>query len=115
MRFGRRPDAMPVHQQPHPPHPLERAMPAEGLTTLGAIKRRCIDCSGGTAAGAKGCTHAGCGLWPFRMGHNPNRAGLGRKDGLFAGKSPAHGPAGQDAPKIRATVKAPPHGAERPA
>jgi hypothetical protein len=92
MRFGHRPDAMSAQRL----YPLERPMPPDGLTTLAAIKRRCLDCSDGTAAGAKGCAHTGCDLWSFRMGRNPNRAGVGRKDGLFAGKLPTHRLAGRD-------------------
>lgn len=101
MRFGRRPDALPAQQL----HPVERPMPADGLTSLAAIKRRCQDCAGGTTVGANGCTHTSCDLWPFRIGRNPNRAGLGRKDGLFAGKRLLTGLSGET--KGRADTQAP--------
>jgi hypothetical protein len=72
-----------------PLHPLEVPTP-DSITTLAAIRRRCLDCSGNSPAEVKGCTHTGCDLWPFRLGHNPNRAGLGNFAHL-AGKTPTHG------------------------
>lgn len=48
-----------------------------GASTIGLIRRRCIDCSGGSLEGVRNCTFASCALHPFRMGKNPNRAGIG--------------------------------------
>jgi hypothetical protein len=98
MRAGRRPDAMPAQAR----YPAERPMP-DNLTTLAAIKRRCMDCAGGSAIWAKGCTSHDCDLWPFRMGKNPNRAGIGNP-GHFAGKTPTQGPVGRDGAGIGARV-----------
>ena len=36
-----------------------------------AIREKCLDCSGGSAAEARKCVAIGCALWPFRMGRNP--------------------------------------------
>ena len=39
-----------------------------------ALRLRCIDCSGASAAEVRLCTHVQCPAWPFRMGRNPWRA-----------------------------------------
>ena len=44
----------------------------KGATALKAIRRRCLDCSGGSPIGANGCTASNCDLHPFRRGKNPN-------------------------------------------
>jgi hypothetical protein len=66
-------------------HPrADRMYPQESCTTvaefhetrgtaLGAIKRRCLDCSGYSHAGVRECHYTACDLHPFRMGNNPNR------------------------------------------
>jgi hypothetical protein len=92
MRFGKRPNPAEHMGDATQLYPHERpltlgAFATEGMSTLAAMRRRCIDCSSGSAQEAKGCTHTGCDLRPFRLGRNPNRAGLGRKDGLFARKA----------------------------
>lgn len=59
-----------------------REMTADELTALGhnpmsplrALRLRCIDCSGGSAAEVRGCEIEKCPAWPFRMGKNPWRA-----------------------------------------
>jgi hypothetical protein len=45
----------------------------KGGTRLKAIKRRCLDCSGGSKADVRDCQHVACDLHPFRFGRNPNR------------------------------------------
>lgn len=47
------------------------------LTPLMAIKEKCLDCCCGDSKEVKHCTVANCALFPFRMGRNPNRAGVG--------------------------------------
>ena len=47
---------------------------AHGGTVLKAIKRRCLDCSGGSKSDVRDCAHTTCDLHPFRLGKNPNRA-----------------------------------------
>ena len=59
-----------------------RGMTAEELTALGhvrmsaqqALRLRCIDCSGASAAEVRLCTHVQCPAWPFRMDRSPWRA-----------------------------------------
>ena len=58
-------------------HPTERAATAGELhdgsgAVLKAIRRRCIDCSGGSQAEVGACRCDTCPLHPFRMGKNPN-------------------------------------------
>jgi hypothetical protein len=45
-----------------------------GGTRLGATERECLDCSGGSISDVKNCWNEACSLYPFRLGHNPNRA-----------------------------------------
>jgi len=55
------------------------------MTPVQAIRAKCLDCMCGNAAEVRRCPCDGCTLYPFRMGHNPNRAGRGRNGPLFAG------------------------------
>lgn len=41
---------------------------------LGAVRAKCVDCSGGSEPEARRCTAVKCPLWPFRMRKNPWRA-----------------------------------------
>lgn len=43
-------------------------------TRLKAIKRKCLDCSGGSKSEVRNCWDEVCSLHPFRLGKNPNRA-----------------------------------------
>jgi len=49
---------------------------AETLTPIKAIRAKCLDCCCGMANEVKLCTADKCPLYPYRMGHNPNRAGI---------------------------------------
>lgn len=49
------------------------------LTPLKAIRKRCLDCSAYQAKEVKLCPATDCLLYPYRMGHNPNRKGIGGK------------------------------------
>ena len=44
------------------------------MSPLRALRLRCIDCSGDSAAEVRLCTAVTCPAWPFRMGANPWRA-----------------------------------------
>jgi len=47
-----------------------------GLTNtspIKAIRKNCVECSGGSPKEARLCVHTGCPLWPFRMGKSPYR------------------------------------------
>ena len=50
------------------------------MTPLRAIYLKCRDCSSGSALEVKLCPAQDCPLWAYRSGHNPSRAGIGRKD-----------------------------------
>ena len=40
---------------------------------LKAIRQHCLECCCGSAYEVKNCVIHDCNLYPFRMGHNPNR------------------------------------------
>ena len=60
-RFGKKPDIKPK------------------LSVLKAIKAKCYDCSDNNMAEQRRCEFIECVLWPYRLGHNPNRKGMGNK------------------------------------
>jgi len=45
------------------------------MRPLKAIKEFCLDCCGGSHKEVKLCVSPKCSLFPFRLGHNPNRGG----------------------------------------
>lgn len=47
------------------------------MTPMKVIRAKCLDCSNGSSNEVKLCPVQRCPLWPFRSGHNPNRAGIG--------------------------------------
>lgn len=47
------------------------------MTPLQAIRKKCLDCCYDQANEVKLCTVTDCPLYPFRMGHNPARKGIG--------------------------------------
>ncbi len=55
------------------PHPTE----AKRISSLKAIRLKYLDCCCGSAMEVKRCAAQTCALWPFRLGKNPNRKGLG--------------------------------------
>lgn len=58
------------------------------LTPLKAIRRKCIDCSGFQPSEVRNCEIPECPLFPYRLGKNPNRKGIGKKIGGFSKKIP---------------------------
>ena len=46
------------------------------LTPIKAIRARCLDCCGYSAAEVKLCTAVNCPLYPYRMGHRPKKGNL---------------------------------------
>lgn len=46
-------------------------------SVLRAIRAKCIDCSGGHKQLVDTCHTKTCALWPYRMGKDPGRAGVG--------------------------------------
>ena len=50
------------------------------LTPCEAIRKKCLECLDRSYKAIRECTAEGdCSLWPFRMGKNPNRKGIGGK------------------------------------
>ncbi len=47
------------------------------LTPLKAIRAACLHCCAGQAKEVRECHLDNCPLWPYRMGRNPKRAGIG--------------------------------------
>jgi hypothetical protein len=79
-RYGKKPTAdILAEAGDHKIYPLEDIMTVtefhkNGGSVLKAIKRRCLDCSGGSKSEVRDCQHVTCDLHPFRPGRNPNRA-----------------------------------------
>ena len=46
------------------------------MTPIKAIRAKCLDCAG-NRKDVRNCICPECPLYPFRLGHNPNRAGIG--------------------------------------
>ncbi|MCK9554962.1 hypothetical protein M0R36_03990 [bacterium] len=49
------------------------------LTPIKAIRAKCVDCSNGQLKEIRLCPITDCPIYPFRMGRNPNRKGIGNK------------------------------------
>jgi len=47
-------------------------------TPLKAIRLKCLECCCGKPSLVRECDQADCSLHFYRMGNNPNRAGVGR-------------------------------------
>ena len=54
------------------------------LTPIKAIRAKCLECSGGQPSEVRECLITDCPLYPFRMGKNPNRKGIGNLKGGFS-------------------------------
>jgi len=55
------------------------------LTPLRAIRRYCLNCAGSFKA-IKHCMSFDCPLYIYRLGHDPQRKGIGVRDNLFRSK-----------------------------
>lgn len=79
-RFGQKPDAGALAAlQGVKAQPLELQMIAVEVATgsrLKAIRRRCIDCSGGNQAEVRRCNTVSCDLHLFRMGKGTRSTSL---------------------------------------
>lgn len=47
------------------------------LTPMKAIRAKCLDCTINQPQEVRLCPCEDCPLYPYRMGHNPNRKGIG--------------------------------------
>jgi len=61
------------------------------LTPLKAIRKNCLDCSGGSPAEATNCVIPECPLYEYRLGTNPHRLGVGRRNKAGIPDKPAVG------------------------
>ena len=50
---------------------------SKSLSPVKAIKKFCYECAGESAKERKMCEMTDCPLYPFRLGKNPNRSGMG--------------------------------------
>ncbi len=57
------------------------------LTTLRAVRLKCLDCVCGSPKRVTLCQTEDCSLWPFRLGKDPSRAGRGNIANLKPGKA----------------------------
>ena len=48
-------------------------------TPLKSIRKKCLECSGGSPKEVTECHITDCPLFPYRFGKNPKRAGIGNK------------------------------------
>ena len=55
-----------------------------GKTPMKAIRVKCLECSAGQAKEVRECLIHDCALYPFRLGKNPNRKGIGNLKGGFS-------------------------------
>lgn len=53
------------------------------LTPIKSIRAKCIDCCANQPQEVRLCPCTDCPLYPYRMGHNPNRAGKGGNAASF--------------------------------
>lgn len=49
----------------------------KSLSPAKAMRAKCLDCCCGQAKEVRNCPIIDCALWAYRMGKNPNRAGIG--------------------------------------
>ena len=56
------------------------------MTPLKAIRQKCLDCMCGQTYEVKLCPCTDCSLYPFRLGKNPHRAGIGTTANLATKK-----------------------------
>ena len=47
------------------------------MTPLKAIRKKCLECSAGSAQEVRVCPIKDCELYQYRFGHNPKRKGIG--------------------------------------
>lgn len=52
------------------------------LSPIKTIRSHCLWCSSGQPKEVRNCPITDCNLYPFRLGKNPNRKGIGQGMGL---------------------------------
>ena len=56
------------------------------ISPLKSIRLKCLDCAGNEEVEIRLCPILDCPLYPFRMGKNLNRKGIGNKNARVARK-----------------------------
>ena len=59
----------------------------KSLTSLKAIRAKCLDCSANQPSEVRLCQVPECALFTYRFGKNPNRKGIGNRTGNFSEKT----------------------------
>ena len=54
---------------------MEKA--SKPMSLIKVIRAKCLDCAAGSKADIKECPFPDCSLYPYRLGKNPNRKGVG--------------------------------------
>jgi len=62
-------------------------MNTKHLTPVKAIRSKCYECVGGRPSEVRKCDTVKCPLYPYRLGHNPNRLGIGGRKGISTQKT----------------------------
>jgi hypothetical protein len=62
-------------------------MTQKRLSPLKAIKKHCLDCSGGSRHELQNCVIPDCPLYPYRLGRNSARKGIGGSPKLMNPKT----------------------------
>ncbi len=57
------------------------------LSPLKSIRAKCVECSAGKPSEIRDCTVIDCPLFPYRLGKNPNRKGIGKGRAEFTEKT----------------------------
>ena len=55
------------------------------LSPVKAIKKYCLECSGGSPKFRELCNIEDCPLYPYRLGKNPNRKNIGGRPSKIRG------------------------------
>lgn len=58
------------------------------VTPIKSIRAKCLDCSNFQPSEVKQCPVAECPLFPYRLGKNPKRIGIGFKKGSNLSEKP---------------------------
>jgi hypothetical protein len=57
------------------------------LTPMRALRAKCLDCCCNQKKEVNLCPSKDCSLWLYRLGKNPNRAGIGNRNSPILQKS----------------------------
>ena len=58
------------------------------ITPIRSIRRKCLECSNGSPLEVKECPIDDCPIYPYRLGKNPARTGIGNIKALLPKNTP---------------------------